>query len=74
MTKHLKAFTSVEKTEDEVKNEIYKYFLSNSRHKALIKNADDFVKVFSKSERIITDIQRFSLVNGKVFEKLSKGE
>lgn len=36
----------------------------------MISNGKDFVKIFSKSERIITDINDYSYLAGGVFEKI----
>ena len=37
-----------------------------------IRNGEDFVRIFSRSERIITDINDFSYLKGNIFEQLKR--
>ena len=37
-----------------------------------ISNSQDFIRIFSRSERIITDINDLSYLKGNVFEKIKK--
>lgn len=45
----------------------------NSHKKLQVRGGQDFTRIFSKSERIITDINDYSYLAGGLFEKLKDG-
>lgn len=71
----LKSFLYEQKVNNEtstakLNNLLYKFFLLNCQDKLSIKEGNDFIRIFSKSERIISDINDLSYLAGNIFEKL----
>ena len=50
-------------------NSIYKFLMENSRERSRIANGKDFIKLFSKSERIVIDLENLSTAGGHLFRK-----
>lgn len=70
MTKILIGTTQLDR---KAKNRIYRYFLEESKDKLKVCSVEDFIDIFSHSERIQIDLNDLALLNNRAFYKLAEG-